>query len=307
MAIETILISDNISEIGINGLRQRGFQVDYDPKITHQELLVKVQEYVALVVRSRTKVTEEVLEAGKNLKVVGRLGVGLDNIDSKAASKRGIKIINTPEASVNSVAELIIGLMLSIARGIHKADSSMKNGQWLKNSIVGFELNGRTLGVIGMGRIGSKVSELARGFGMNILGYDIIPINQKLLSDLKIEEASFERVLSDSDFVTLHVPLETNTKKMIDKRKLSLMKKTAYLVNASRGEVINERALYQALKEGIIAGAAIDVYGVEPPLSRDLISLPNILCTPHIGAQTVDNQISAANLLVERLTEALRS
>ena len=302
-----VLICDTVSQKCIELLRSMGFEVEYQPKITHEELVKKVEGYDAIIVRSRTKVTKEVIKAGSRLKVIGRAGAGLDNIDLHAAKELGIEVLNTPEAPANAVAELVIGLMLCLTRGICKADTGMRAEKWLKSELLGMELRGKTIGIIGIGRVGTRVARLAKAFDMRILGRDIRSIEEGLLKELGMKMVSLEELLSESDFVVLCVPLTNETYHMIDEERLKKMKRTAYLINISRGEVVDEKALLKALKEGMIAGAALDVYEVEPPHSYELMKLPNVVCTPHIGAQTVEAQDLAAAILVEKLGKALSS
>ncbi|MEM3531183.1 MAG: D-2-hydroxyacid dehydrogenase [Nitrososphaerales archaeon] len=299
-----VLICDSFAENGIKRLESR-FDVTYLPKITSQELLNKIHDYDVVIVRGRTKITKDVIEKGEKLKVIGRAGIGLDNIDLKAAESKGIKVFNTPESSTNAVAELTIGLMIDLARGISKGDSGMKQGNWLKDELIGFELRGKTLGIIGMGRIGTQVARLAKAFGMKILVNDIVNLDEKILNEFGAKLVSLDELLSSSDFVSLHVTLTDETYHMINEEKLSKMKKNAYLINTSRGSVIDEKALLNALKEGLIKGAALDVFEIEPPVSNELIKLHNIIATPHIGAQTKEAQELAATLLVDKIIETL--
>ncbi len=299
-----VLVCDPVSSKCLDILQKAGLGVIYLPKITAEELLRQIPEYDAVIVRSRTKITAQVIEAGGMLRVIGRAGVGLDNIDTEAASKKGITVLNTPESSTNAVAELIVGFMLSLARKIPLGDRGIKEGRWLKSEMMGFELKGKTLGIVGLGRIGSRVGALAKAFGMKILVYDIIHLPEQLLKTLEAQLVDLDTLLSQSDFVTLHVPLTPETRHMINRERLVKMKKGAYLLNASRGEVVDEDALYSALKDGWLSGAALDVFEHEPPTS-DLVKLPNVICTPHIGAQTVEAQDAAGELLAEKVIKAL--
>ncbi len=299
-----MLVCDPVSSKCIDILKAAGLEVTYQPKISAEELLQQIPEYDAVVVRSRTKITSSVIEAGKKLRVIGRAGVGLDNIDVEAAAKRGITVLNTPESSTEAVAELVLGLMLSLARKIPLGDRGLKEGRWLKGEMMGFELKGKTLGIVGLGRIGSRVGALAKAFGMKILVYDVIQLPEQLIKSLEAQVVDLDTLLSNSDFVTLHVPLTPETKHMMNRERFARMKKGAYLVNASRGEVVDEEALYSALKEGWLAGAALDVFEHEPPTS-EAVKLPNVVCTPHIGAQTVEAQDAAGELLAEKVIKAL--
>ncbi|MCP8316530.1 MAG: D-2-hydroxyacid dehydrogenase [archaeon] len=299
-----VIICDSFDEKGIERLSLK-FDVTYLPKITSQELLNKIHDYDVVIVRGRTKITKDVIEKGENLKIIGRAGIGLDNIDLKSAESKGIKVFNTPESSTNAVAELTIGLMIDFARGISKGDIGIKQGNWLKDELMGFELKGKTLGIIGMGRIGTQVARLAKAFGMRILVYDVIELDKHVLNKVGAKVVPLDELLSSSDIVSLHVTLTDETYHMIDEERLSKMKKGAYIINTARGSVVDERALLNALKNGSIKGAALDVFEVEPPGSSELFKLHNIVATPHIGAQTREAQELAATLLAEKITEAL--
>jgi len=301
-----VLVCDAIDQKGIEIMKKSGLQVDYKPEIEPDELMRTVKDYDILVVRSRTKVTREVIDANAKMKIIARVGVGLDNIDVKHAESKGIQVINAEIAAMTAVAELVIGLMISLARNIPKSDAAMKNGKWLKKELVGIELKGRYLGIVGVGKIGRRIARIARGLGMNIIGYDIVPIDQQFAREVGLIVTDLNTLLSSSDFVTLHVPLTEDTKHMINEQRLSLMKKSAYLINTSRGAVIDEQALYKALKDGRIAGAALDVFEVEPPTNNALVQLPNVVCTPHIGAQTYEAQELAANVIAERIIQILK-
>jgi D-3-phosphoglycerate dehydrogenase len=293
-----VLVCDPIDEEGIKMLKEKGFVVDYKPNITAQELKNVVANYDALLVRSRTKVTKEIIEAGKNLKAIGRAGVGLDNIDLEAANAKGIKVVNAPESLTQSVVELVIGFMVALSRYMCKADKTMKEGKWLKTEFLGHELKGKTLGIVGFGRIGKGVAKVAQALGMKILVYDVISVDQKTLMEYDAKQVSL-------DYVTIHVPGGPQTYHLIDLSKLKLMKPTAFIINTSRGNVIKEEDLVYALKNKLIAGAALDVFEVEPPVNKELLSLENVILTPHIGGETAEAQRLAATLTVSRLIEAL--
>lgn len=300
-----VLVCDEIDAKGIEIMKKSGLQVDYKPEIKPDELERTVKDYDILVVRSRTKVTKVIIDANPKMKIIARVGVGLDNIDVEYAKSKNIQVINAEVAAMNAVAELVIGLMLSLARSIHVADAAMKNGKWLKKELKGIELKGRYLGIVGVGKIGRRIGRIARGFGMNIIGYDVVPIDQQFAREVGLIATDLNTLLSSADFITLHVPLTDETKHLINEQRLGLMKKTAYIINTSRGAVIDEQALYKALKEGKIAGAALDVFEVEPPTNTALIQLPNVVCTPHIGAQTVEAQGLASNVIAERILQIL--
>jgi D-3-phosphoglycerate dehydrogenase len=286
---------------GIQKLKEAGFTIDVKPTIAPDELKKTVSNYDVLIVRSRTKMTKEIFEAGTRLKLVGRAGAGLDNIDVEAAEKKGVTVFNTLEAPAEGVAELTIGLILALARSISSADRAMKEGRWIKKDLMGWELKGKTLGTIGLGNIGERVAKLARAFGMKILITKRTPPNPAMLKELEAEFVSLHELLKRSDVVTIHVPYTAQTHRMIGEKELHLMKKGSYLINTSRGAIIDEKALLEALQSQRLGGAALDVYEVEPPTNWTLMQLPNVVCTPHIGAQTEETQKTASVLIAEKI------
>lgn len=301
-----VLVCDPIHDDGVKILREAGYIVDLRTSITASELVDAVGDFDAIVVRSRTKVTDRVLEAGKRLKAVARAGVGLDNINLIAAERLGIIVINSPEAPSNAVAELVLGLMLSLARRIPEADASMKKGEWIKKQFTGMELKGTTLGIIGFGRIGYQLAKKAGALGMRVLTYDIVI--EKLMEF--VEEAGavavdLDELLGSSDFVTVHVPLLPQTEHMIGAEEMSAMKDSAYLINVARGGVVDEEALRKALVNGKLAGAALDVYEEEPPRDNSLTGLKNVVSLPHIGAATVEAQRANSTIVAEKLIKIL--
>jgi len=298
-----ILVTDPIHEDGIEMLERVG-EVDVSTGLTTKQLLEEIKGYNVLVVRSATKVTKDVIEAGRKLKIIARAGAGLDNIDVQAASARGIELINAPEAPTIAVAELVIGLMLSWARQLPRADAGTKQGRWEKTQLMGSELRGKTLGIIGTGRIGRAVGYRAKAFLMNLLAFDI-GRSAEFAERTEARYVDLDTLLRESDFVTLHVPLLPETHHMIGRRELELMKPTAVLINTSRGEVVDEAALADALRKGKIAGACLDVYEREPPRDSPLLKLPNVILTPHIGASTIEAQREAAVLVAEKIKVAL--
>jgi D-3-phosphoglycerate dehydrogenase len=301
-----VLVCDPIHREGVEKLEGAGFEVDVNPTISHEQLRNVVSEYDALIVRSRTKVTREIIEAGERLKIIGRAGVGLDNIDTETAKKRGITVLNTPEAPAEAAAELTMGLILSLARNIPLADHTMKEGKWIKKKLMGWQLRGKTLGTIGLGNVGLKVARLARAFGMEILIIKRTPPTPELLRELDGEFIPLKEMLQRSDIVTIHVPLTPKTHHMIGEKEIQLMKKGGYLINTSRGNIVDEKALLEALKSGKLAGAALDVYEEEPPRDLALIRMPNVVCTPHIGAQTEEAQKAAATLIAGKIIDSLK-
>jgi len=303
MSTVRILICDPIDPEGIEKLKKAGYNVAF---LMRREMLKKeIQECDVLIVRSRTKVTREIIESGKHLKLIARAGSGLDNIDLKAAEERGIAVINTPEASADSVAELTIGLMVALARKMILADSSMKQGKWLKKELMGFLLKGKKLGLIGLGNIGLRVARIAKAMGMKILVTKRVPPSPELLKSLEAEFLPLDELLRQSDIVSIHVPLSKETRNMIDAEEIGKMKDGAFLINTSRGEIVNEKALLNALRSGKLGGAALDVYSVEPPENLELIKQPNVICTPHIAAQTVEAQREASIRLAEKIIRFL--
>lgn len=301
-----VLVCDSIDQSGIDSMKRSGLAVDYMPEIKPDELRSLVGDYEVIIVRSRTKVTKEVVEAAGRVKIIARVGVGLDNVDVKAAEARGIRVINAPEAASNAVSELAIGLMLSLARSIPRADAEGKKGNWIKKDLMGAELKGKYLGIVGVGNIGRNIGRIAKAMRMNLIGYDIYPISQEYVKEVGLIVTDLNTLLESSDFVTCHVPATPETKKMFNAERLARMKPTAYLVNTSRGEIIDEQALYEALRNNRLAGAALDVFEVEPPVNKALVMLPNLICTPHIGAQTKEAQELASLVIAEKVVQILR-
>jgi len=300
-----VLVCDPIDHVGISTLEKAGMTVDYRPNIDGKELISMVKDYEVIVVRSRTIMSHEVIDAAINAKIIARVGVGLDNIDIKAAEIKGIRVINASEAAINAVAELVIGNMIALARGITRADTEMKKGNWIKKDLIGTELRGKYLGLIGVGNIGRNVGRIARGLHMNILGYDVIPINQDYIKEVGLIRTDLNTLAESADFISCHVPLTSDTRRMLNAELLARMKPTAYVINTSRGEVIDENALYQSLKNNKIAGAALDVFEIEPPTNRLLIALPNVICTPHIGSQTKESQELASTVIAEKVIQIM--
>ncbi|NLK26309.1 MAG: phosphoglycerate dehydrogenase [Euryarchaeota archaeon] len=285
-----LLVTDELSEEGLEMLRRGGqVQVDVRPNIPHDELLEILGDYDAMVIRSGTKVTAEVIEAGKNLKVVGRAGVGVDNVDVKAATRKGILVMNTPSANIISAAEHTMAMMMSLARNIVWADASLKRGEWKRSKFTGIELNGKTLGIVGIGRVGGEVAKRAKSFQMKLVGYDPY-IPPEVAVKLGVRLMPLEQVVEEADILTIHAALTPSTHHLINKDLIAKMKPTAMVINVARGELIDEDALYQALKDKKIAGAALDVYEKEPPVGSKLITLDNAVLTPHLGASTREAQ-----------------
>ncbi|HEY7734514.1 MAG TPA: hydroxyacid dehydrogenase [Nitrososphaera sp.] len=301
-----VLVCDSIDQAGIDSMKRSGLAVDYRPEIKPAELVSSVKDYDVIIVRSRTKIIKEVIDAAANAKIIARVGVGLDNVDVKAAEARNIRVINAPEAASIAVAELAIGLMIALARSIPRADSEGKKGNWIKKDLMGTQLSGKYLGIVGVGNIGRNIGRLAKALRMNLIGYDPIPINREFVSETGMIVTDLNTLLESSDFVTCHVPSTPDTVHMFNSERLAKMKPTAYIVNTSRGEIIDEKALYEALKSGKLAGAALDVFEVEPPTYKELLALPNLICTPHIGAQTKEAQSLASTVIAEKVIQILR-
>jgi D-3-phosphoglycerate dehydrogenase len=299
-----VLITDGLSEKG-QALLRTDCQVDDRNDIPADELLKVIGEYDALIVRSRTKVTPEVFEVAKKLKVIGRAGVGVDNINLAAASAHGVTVVNAPKSTSVAVAELALGMMLSLARAIPTGDGSMKGGQWLKKELKGVELNGKTLGIIGMGNIGSALAVRAAAMGMKILGYDaLIPAEE--IRKRGAEPVALADIYARSDYISLHVPLTDETRGMINGQVLSQMKRGVRIICTARGNIIDETALVSALESGQVAGAALDVYSKEPPGLTALVAHPKVIATPHIGAQTSEAQVRAAEDIATEILAALK-
>lgn len=300
-----VIVCDAIDDVGITILKKAGLVVVYKPEIDPDELLGAAREFDVIIVRSRTKITKEVIDAAPNVKIIARVGVGLDNIDTEYAESKGIKVLNAAEAAMNAVSELVVGHMIALSRGIPKANDGMKNGKWLKKELVGSELRGKYLGIIGVGNIGRNLGRIAKCLRMNLIGYDIFPINQDYVREVNMIKTDLKTLLENSDFVSCHVPLTEKTRHLINSETLSYMKPTSFLINTSRGEIIDETSLLSALADKKIAGAALDVFEVEPPTNTELIKLANIICSPHIAAQTKEAQELASTVIAEKVIQTL--
>jgi len=303
---QSVLICDHVNPTLKGILEKNGLKVTYEPEITPEQIAEKIGNFQVVVVRGRTKLSRELIEKADKCKIIARVGVGLDNIDEEAAKEKNIRVINAVEGATTAVAELVIGLMLSMAREIPRADREIRNGNWIKKELAGSELKGKYLGIIGLGNIGKRLGRLTRALNMNIIGYDVIPIDDEFSKEVGLMKADLGTLLSSADYVSLHVPLLDSTHHMINAEKLKLMKNTARIINTSRGGVIDEEALYNSLKEGNIAGAALDVFETEPATGNKLTTLPNFIATPHMGAQTKEAQLLAANIIAEKIIQVLR-
>jgi len=303
---QSVLICDQVNPILKEVLEKNGLKVTYEPEITPEQIAEKIGNFQVIVVRSRTKMTRELIEKADKCKIIARVGIGLDNIDQEAAKEKNIRVINAVEGAITAVAELVIGLMISMAREIPRADREIRNGNWIKKELMGSELKGKYLGIVGLGNIGKRLGRLARALNMNIIGYDVIPIDDEFSKEVGLMKADLDTLLSSADYVSFHVPLLDSTRHMINAEKLKMMKNTARIINTSRGGVIDEVALYNSLKDGSLAGAALDVFEVEPATGNRLTSLPNFIATPHMGAQTKEAQLLAANIIAEKIIQVLR-
>lgn len=300
-----VLVSDNLSEEGIIKLREFA-DVDVLLDLSKDELKARIADYDALVVRSGTKATKEIIEAGTRLKVIGRAGVGVDNIDVETATERGILVVNAPSANTISAAEHTIGMLLSISRNIPAANGSMKSGKWERKKYMGVEVNGKVLGVIGLGRVGYEVSKMAKGLGMRIVAYDPF-ISQDKARELGIALSSFTDVISVADFITMHTPLVKDTHHLIGKEAFAQMKEGVRVINCARGGILDEAALAAAIRSGKVAGAALDVFENEPPKTSELLELGEVIMTPHLGASTKEAQKAAAVTIAEEVITALKN
>ncbi len=299
-----ILITDGLGENGISILRAEA-TVDDRSGISAADLVREVGNYDAMVIRGRTRVTPEVFDAAARLRVVGRAGVGVDNIDLTAAKTHNVTVVNAPMSTTGAVAELTFGLLLALAREIPRADAAMKAGQWLKKELEGVELYGKTLGIIGSGRIGMEVGRHAAAFGMNVIAYDPF-IEEAAIEKGGAESVSIQDLYQWSDFISLHLPYNVHTRDLMGPMAFSEMKDGVRIVCAARGGIIDEVALLAALNSGKVAGAALDVYTTEPPGATDLVKHPHVICTPHIGAQTVEAQTRASEDIAHEVLAALK-
>jgi D-3-phosphoglycerate dehydrogenase / 2-oxoglutarate reductase len=300
-----VLVSDPLSESGVNIFKETpGMEVDVNTGLTPEELKEIIGQYHALVIRSATKATADIIEAAENLKVIGRAGIGLDNVDIPAASKKGIVVMNTPEGNTITTAEHAIAMILALSRKIPQATASMKQGKWEKKEFKGWEIFNKTLGVVGAGRIGRLVAERAKGLQMNVVAYDPY-IKPEIIERLDLEPVSFVELLRRSDYITIHTPGTSDTANMINKDTIAKMKKGAMLINCARGDIVNENDLCEALKSGHLAGAALDVFKKEPPENTELIGLPNLICTPHLGASTREAQDKVAENIADQIVAYL--
>ncbi len=306
-----ILISDTLEDEGIKIFEEKGFEVMKKFTITKEDLKKEIGDYDGIVVRSRTKLTADILENAKKLKVIGRAGVGLDNIDLKKAAEMNIEVLNTPEAPAVSVAELALGLMLSLARKIAHADRTMHQGKWNKNDYLGYTLEGKMLGLVGFGNTAKHLAKIAIAMGMKVGVYSRFSKGQVAIDEAKEIGCSIYSLVDDllrqAQIISLHLPATPQTENLINEKRIALMRKDAIIINTARGNLIDEKALLKALKNKDIAGAALDVYREEPLKDQELISWDgNLVLTPHIASQSIENQTAAATMIAEKISNFLK-
>lgn len=301
-----VLISDKLSEAAVQIFRDRGIDVDFQPDLgkDKDKLAEVIGQYDGLAIRSATKVTDKILEAATNLKVIGRAGIGVDNVDREAASKKGVIVMNTPFGNMVTTAEHAIAMMFAVARQIPEASASTHAGKWEKSKFMGVELTGKTLGVIGAGNIGGIVCDRARGLKMKVAAYDPF-LSEEKAQKMGVEKVELEDLLARADFITLHVPLTDTTRNILSKENLAKTKKGVRIINCARGGLVDEEALAELLKSGHVAGAAFDVFSVEPAKENPLFNLPNVVCTPHLGAATTEAQENVALQVADQMSNYL--
>ncbi len=300
-----VLVLDNVSEKAVMILRENGVQADVSPTLPQEELLEKIAEYEGVIVRSQTKVTAEVIAAGKKLKVIGRAGVGVDNVDIQAATNRGIVVLNAPDGNTISTAEHTVGMIMALARRIPQAHTSLKEGRWERKNFTGVEVNGKVLGVIGMGRIGTEVAKRMMAMNMTILVFDPFLTKERAIK-LGVRLVTLDELLAEADFITVHTPLTKETKGILNAETLRQAKPGVRIINCARGGIVEEDALAGAIEEGHVAGAAIDVFVDEPPSNRRLIELPQVIVTPHLGASTAEAQVNVAVDVAHEVSKVLK-
>ncbi|MBE0412252.1 phosphoglycerate dehydrogenase [Yoonia sp.] len=301
-----VLISDKLSPAAVQIFKDRGIDVDFQPDLgkDKDKLLEVIGQYDGLAIRSATKATEKIINAATNLKVIGRAGIGVDNVDRDAASRKGIIVMNTPFGNMITTAEHAIALMFAVARQIPEASASTHAGKWEKSKFMGVELTGKTLGVIGAGNIGSIVCDRARGLKMKVIAMDPF-LSEERATEIGVEKVTLDDLLSRADFITLHVPLTADTKNILSRENLEKTKKGVRIINCARGGLVDEEALADLLKSGHVAGAAFDVFAVEPATENPLFGLPNVVCTPHLGAATTEAQENVALQVAEQMSDYL--
>jgi D-3-phosphoglycerate dehydrogenase / 2-oxoglutarate reductase len=301
-----VLVSDKLSETAVQIFRDRGIDVDFQPDLgkDKEKLIAAIGKYDGLAIRSATKVTADVLAAAANLKVIARAGIGVDNVDIPAASKKGVIVMNTPFGNSITTAEHAIAMMFAVARQIPEADTSTQGGKWEKSKFMGVELTSKTLGVIGAGNIGGIVCERARGLKMKVIAYDPF-LSEERADKLGVEKVDLDELLKRADFITLHVPLTDKTRNILSAEAIAKTKKGVRIINCARGGLVDEAALAEAIKSGHVAGAGFDVFEVEPATNSPLFGLPNVVCTPHLGASTTEAQENVALQVAEQISDYL--
>src|SRR3989338_891079 len=301
-----ILLADKVSPTAKKVLEDAGFAADLKPGLNEEELVSIIPEYDAMIVRSGVNVKKNIIDAGDKLKIIGRAGVGFDNIDTQAAKEKGIAVMNTPLGNVNAAAEHTLTMLMMLAKHIIHAHIELKKGVWDRKKYTGIELKGKTLGVVGLGNVGKKVAKVALALEMKVLGFDPY-IDKEKMKDIGIEKAELDDLIKQSDFISVHVPKTKETANLINKEKFDMMKKGVRILNVARGGVVNEADLCAAIKSGKVAAAAIDVWNEEPPTCKELIALEQVISTPHLGASTVEAQenvaIDVANQIIKALKE----
>ncbi len=300
-----ILITDSLAREGIDKLKEEGFKVSEAIGINEEELINIIPDYTALIVRSGTKVTEKIINAASNLKIIGRAGTGVDNVDVNASTRKGIIVMNTPDGNTISVAEHTISMMLALSRNIPQAHLSLQRGQWNRGKFMGTQVYGKILGIIGLGKIGSEVARKAQGLGMKVIACDPF-ISREKAEKLGVDLCGLKELLPQVDYLTIHTPLIPQTKNLIGEKEIKLMKKDVRIINCARGGIIEENSLYQALKEGKVRGAALDVFENGKPFGSPLMKLDSVILTPHLGASTEEAQRKVAIDIACQMVDALK-
>ncbi len=299
-----VLVSDNLSPRGIEILKKADLDVDVRTGMSPEELKACIGEYQGLIIRSATKVTADIVKAATHLKIIGRAGSGLDNVDKVAATKKGIVVMNTPGGNTITTAEHTIALMFALARQIPQATASMKQGKWEKKLFMGVELFNKTIGIVGIGNIGKQVAKRALALGMHVVGYDPY-LSEENAKEMGIEKVELPALFGRSDFITIHTPITSDTRNLINTKTIGMMKDGVRIINCARGGIVNEADLYGALKSGKVAGAALDVFEKEPPEDNPLLTLDSVICTPHLGAATEEAQENVAIAIAEQIVDYL--
>lgn len=305
MDIKKLLIADEVSDKIVDGLMAAGLQVDVASDIVEPRLSTVIANYDAILIRSRTQVTRKIIEAGRNLKLIARAGVGVDNVDIEAATERNVLVINAPNGNTVSACELTCAHLLSISRNMYQATKSLKDGVWNRKDFVGFEVSGKTLGVVGLGRIGREVGVRMKAFEMNVIGYD--PITPpEVVQPLGIEFVSLDEIWKRSDYITFHVPLLAETRHLLNRTTLAKCKNGVMIINCARGGIVNEQTLLEALVSRKVYAAALDVFEEEPPMNEELLRHPHLYATPHLGASTKDGQRRVGEEIVDEILKLIK-